>query len=270
MMNDELYSIRMRASLKGGHISGAERIVAEEKIDDVMRELAARAMNKTAVPDEIVIKVEALRGKPLRTLPALDVVTLSVPDAQAGRSAAVRVLQQTGVSGHAALAAIDCLSKGAAPSGRNMRGAILMDAQSSGRLEPDQERGVRASRFDWSREALKDIELRLGTIGLTHERTREALALATKVAHAPGVVAELCWSDEPDYTAGYVASLQTGYVRFSCLKENGDPKGGRVFFVNVNNLNLDGLVTYLQVEPVMIVKTGECGAAVTPDEYFRT
>jgi 6-carboxyhexanoate--CoA ligase len=66
-MNDDFYSIRMRASLKGGHISGAERIVAEEKIDDVMRELAARAMNKTAAPDEIVIKVERLRGQSFRT-----------------------------------------------------------------------------------------------------------------------------------------------------------------------------------------------------------
>jgi 6-carboxyhexanoate--CoA ligase len=270
MMNSDLYSIRMRASLEGGHISGGERIVAAEKIDDVMRKLAVRAMNKTVVPDEIVIKVESLRGKPLRTLTALDVVTLGVPDAQAGRSAAVRVLQQAGVSGHVALAAVDCLRTGAAPSGRNMRGAILMDAQSGERLESDKERGVRASRFDWSQEALKDIELRLGTIGLTHERTREALALATKVAHAPGVVAELCWSDEPDYTAGYVASLQAGYVRFPFLKENGDPKGGRVFFVNFNNLNLDGLVNYLQVEPVMIVKAGECVAAVTPEEYFRT
>jgi len=95
-----------------------------------------------------------------------------------------------------------------------MRGAMIIDARTGDRMEPDQERGVRASRFDWTDDALEAINRKLAVIGLTHFRTREALALATKVAHAPGMVAELCWSDDPDYTAGYVASRATGYVRF--------------------------------------------------------
>jgi 6-carboxyhexanoate--CoA ligase len=268
-MKSELYSVRMQASVKSMHISGAERIVTAVKIEEVVRELTARAMSRCAAPDRIVVKIESLGNEVPRELTSLNVITVDVPDAMAGLSGAIRVLERTGISRHAASLAIDVLNKGAAPSGGNMRGAMIMDARTGERLEPGQERGVRASRFDWSEEALKDIERDLKAVDLTHFRTREALALATKVAYAPGVVAELCWSDEPDYTAGYVASLQTGYVRFPRLKDIGNPKGGRVFFVNRDALNVTKLIDYLQFCPVLITAIGECRVAITPDEYFK-
>jgi 6-carboxyhexanoate--CoA ligase len=268
-MKSELYSIRMHASLKSMHISGAERIVPVEKSNDVVRELVARAMSKKTVPDEIVVKVESLGARIPRQLTSLNVVTVDVPDAAAGRSAALVILERIGISCRAAALAFDLLNKGAAPSGGNMRGAMIMDAQSGDRLEPDQERGVRASRFDWTDETAKDIERNLAAVGLTHYRTREALALATKVAHAPGMIAELCWSDEPEYTAGYIASLQTGYVRFPRLKNISNPKGGRVFFVNRDGLNKRQLIDYLQFSPVLITSPGEYREPVTRDEYFN-
>jgi 6-carboxyhexanoate--CoA ligase len=146
---------------------------------------------------------------------------------------------------------------------------MIMDAQSGERLEPDRERGVRASRFDWSDNAGHEISHRLAALGLAHFRTREALALATKAAHAPGMVAELCWSDDPDYTAGYAASLRTGYVRFPFLKQVGDAKGGRAFFVNRDVLDRDMLLGYLQQEAVLITDIGECRAAMEPEAYFN-
>lgn len=268
MDQDLLYSIRMRASAGNQHVSGAERIVSYDKIDITVKDLLARAREKKLTPEQIVIKIEDLQNIPLRTLTALDVVTLNTPDISAGHSVAFRVLQTLGISPQAATAALDHLRKGAAPSGRNMRGAMIIDAQSGERLEPDQERGVRASRFDWSDEAATEIDRSLAAIGLTHYRTREALALATKVAHGPGVVAELCWSDEPDYVAGYVASLRIGYVRFPFLKENGDRRGGRGFFVDRAQLDMEALIRYLQIEPVLIVEAGRCRHAIGPDEYF--
>jgi 6-carboxyhexanoate--CoA ligase len=252
------------------HLSGAERIAPAVKIDEVVRELVARAMSKNAVPDQIAVKVESLGDQLPHRLTSLDVVTLDVPDAEAGLSGAVRILERIGISRHAAGLAVDVLNIGAAPSGGNMRGAMIMDARTGERLEPDQARGVRASRFDWSEEAFMDIERKLKAVGLSHYRTREALALATKVAHSSGVVAELCWSDEPDYTAGYVASLHTGYVRFPWLKNIGNPKGGRVFFVNRDALNLTKLIDYLHFCPVLIASSGECRAAITPEDYFKT
>jgi 6-carboxyhexanoate--CoA ligase len=172
------------------------------------------------------------------------------------------------VSNEAVLLAIRLLSTGPAPDGKTMRGAVILDAVTAERIEPDQERGVRASRFDWNEVAFHKISADLAAAGLTHYRTREALALATKVAHAPGVVAELCWSDDPDYTAGYLASLRTGYVRFPCLKKAGDPKGGRVIFIDRSDLKLDELLTYLRSEPVLITNVGLSPKELNADYRF--
>ena len=222
-MNDQnrLYSIRMRASFRERHVSGAERIVPYDRIDAIVRELVVRARDREIEPDRIIMSVDPLGDASPRHLAGLDVTTLDTPDHRTGREYAARVLKLAGVSEQAVAAALKHISSGAAPSGANMRGAMIMDAVTGERLEPDQERGIRSSRFDWTDDALQSATQQLAGIGLTHHRTREALALATKVAHAPGMVAELCWSDEPDYTAGYVASLGTGYVRFPFLKQHG-------------------------------------------------
>jgi 6-carboxyhexanoate--CoA ligase len=268
-MNNRLYSVRMHASKAGLHISGAERIVVRDKIDEVLLDLMARAMNRAAVPEQIHMKIELLDDGPPRSLAALDVVTIDIQDVQTGRAVALEVLKKAGVSLIAADAAVRSLGSGPGPSGEIMRGAVIMDAQSGERLEQNPKRGVRASHFDWSETASSEIDRRLAAVGLTHFRTKEALALATKVAHAPGVVAELCWSDDPDYTAGYVASLITGYVRLPWLKDRGDRSGGRVFFVDHGSLDMDALTHYLQKEAVLVADVGECRGIVEPERYFK-
>jgi 6-carboxyhexanoate--CoA ligase len=89
------------------------------------------------------------------------------------------------------------------------------------------------------------------------------------VAYAPGIVAELCWSDDPDYTAGYVASVGMGYVRFPILKKLGDAKGGRAFFVDKNALDMGTFLRYLEQEAALITDIGECRAAMEPEAYFN-
>jgi len=149
-----------------------------------------------------------------------------------------------------------------------MRGAMIMDAATGARLERDPERGIRVSRFDWSESASQEIDNALAAIGLIHHRTREALALATKVAHAPGLIAELCWSDDPSYGAGYVASKRTGYVRFSCLKQPGDTSGGRVFFVDQQHQDMDSFVSYMEKEPIVISAIGACLPSVPAGSWL--
>jgi 6-carboxyhexanoate--CoA ligase len=268
MTQNNIYSIRMRASGRDRHISGAEKIVSPDKIETTVHELIARAMNRGSAPDQIIINIENLGVKPPRALTALDVITLNAPDTGTGRSAASQVLRMAGVSDQAIEAAINYLNHGAAPSGNNMRGAMIMDAGTGERLEPDPERGIRASRFDWSDEAGKSIDQLLANAGLTHFRTREALALATKVAHAPGVMAELCWSDDPDYTAGYIASLRTGYVRFPFLKQKGDERGGRAIFVDRHAFDMTALIHYLQTVAVLVTRTGKCYDVIELETYF--
>jgi 6-carboxyhexanoate--CoA ligase len=269
MDQEYLYSIRMRATAGNQHISGAERIVPADKIDDTVRSLIVRARKKKCTPEQITIKIESLKNMPLRMLTALDVVTIETPDVISGRDAASGILRSLEISEQAAKTAIDHLSHGAAPSGGVMRGAMIVDADSGERLESDQEKGVRASRFDWTDGALSTITGKLAVRGLTHVRTLEALALASKVAHAPGMLAELCWSDEPDYTAGYVASRKTGYVRFPMLKAQGDPRGGRAFFVDRKTVDMSALLLYLQQEPVLINETGTCGHALDLEQYLK-
>ncbi len=265
MERKHLYSIRMHASAAGKHISGAERIVSYEHIDAVVQQLMNRAKGRHVLPEQITLTIDDIAEMPLRTLTALDLVTMSAPDMSTGRTLASQALQATGVTPKAIEAAIHHISRGAASSGGALRGAMIMDSRNGERLEPDCERGIRASRFDWTEEALRKIKLSLASIGLTHHRTREALALATKVVHAPGMVAELCWSDDPDYTAGYVASLRTGYVRFPFLKQPGDTRGGRAFFVDRDRLNMEKLVKYLQTEVVLIADIGESRSSIEPD-----
>jgi len=260
----------MRASDGSRHISGAERLVPASMIESVVREVVGRAMAKGRPFDRISVTVDSLGDLAPRELPCLKLITLKVPDPNAGREAASRLLQKAGVSEQAASSAISLISRGAAPSGGNMRGAMVMDAATGERLEQDRERGVRASRFDWTNDVAGKITSRLAELGLFHARTREALALATKVAHAPAIVAELCWSDDEDYTAGYVAAPEMGYVRFPCMKHPDDPFGGRAFFVNRSLLDIDVFMGYLRNEPVLIGNIGECRPEMDVDSYFDT
>ncbi|MBI5378806.1 MAG: hypothetical protein HZA23_01445, partial [Nitrospirae bacterium] len=136
------------------------------------------------------------------------------------------------------------------------------------RLEPDPSRGVRARKMDWTPEASRVIEKRLRPWGRPFLRVREALAVATKVAHAPGVVAELCWSDDPDYAGGYVASKQLGYVRVSRLKPLGEQSGGRAVFMTPGG-SLERLVRYLRETPLLLVEAGSVKPPLPWEAWWR-
>ncbi|HSQ77381.1 MAG TPA: 6-carboxyhexanoate--CoA ligase, partial [Nitrospirota bacterium] len=73
MTRNDLYSIRMRASAGGKHLSGAERIVSSDAINVNATELIARAMSKYRAPDQIALQIENLGNISPRMLTALDV-----------------------------------------------------------------------------------------------------------------------------------------------------------------------------------------------------
>ena len=158
------------------------------------------------------------------------------------------------------------LADGAGVEGAVMRGAVLMDATTGERLEIDSSRGVRVSRMDLSPECRPALELELTSSGLGHHRVLEALVLAGKVLGAPGIVAELCWSDDPDYTIGYVADPQKGYQRISALKATGDSRGGRVFFVKRDKALLEEIIAYLQHQAVLFNAFG----TISPSIKWKT
>lgn len=247
-MDKKLFSIRMRASKGDTHISGAERIVREGDVNDTVSELISRAStHERGIPTNINIAIDSLEGREIMTLPPLPVRSIEAADVSSGREMAVAELVSTGVSITAAMAAMAAITAGNA-----MHGAIIMDSLSGDRLETDSAKGIRARAVDHDETFIPALYRELELAGLGNSRLKDALALATKVAGAPGAVAEICISDDPGYVTGYVASPEYGYVRITPLKPKGDLAGGRVFFVDIDNFNLEAYTAYLREMPVMV------------------
>lgn len=255
-MDTDLYSIRLRAERADRHLCGAERIVTAAELPAQAAALVSRAMTHAGgTPETAHCTIERLAAPPPRyPLPA--VTTWQVADRAAGRAAARTLLLQAGVADTAADAALGWLATGPAPGGKVMRGAMLVDAATGRRLDADPARGVRVSRMDLAPEVRVEILAALGAAGLEHSRVAEALVLAGKVLKAPGVVAELCWSDDPDYLAGYVADARHGYQRITRLKDAGDTLGGRALFVDTSNWERDACVSFLERQPLLFDRLG--------------
>lgn len=264
-MNPSYYSIRMRAARGDEHISGAERLVPLAGLATLSAALTRRALeHPRGIPDAVHITIEAVGAGQLVPARLPDLTTVNVVDVAAGRAAALAELVRAGVHEPVARATMQLLAAGANPAGGGLRGALLVDADSGVRLEPDPTRGVRASRMDLTAAAERELRSVLAKRGLDNDHVREALVLAAKVRLLPGYVAELCWSDDPDYGAGYVCSLQRGYVRFPWLKPLGDPNGGRAFFVRGAGFDLEAALAFLQRTPVLFDTVG----AIGPDEVW--
>jgi hypothetical protein len=53
------------------------------------------------------------------------------------------------------------------------------------------------------------------------------------------------------------------------LKDIGDGKGGRVFFVDRASLDMDVLTRFLQTEVLLITCAGKCSDVMESEEYFN-
>lgn len=224
-----IYSVKMHSSLggvhgEGGrHISGAERIVPEEALEAAVLAMLARARtHERGAADFISVKVEEVRDAV--RVPLVPMYQRDTATKEEGRRAAREELIRAGVSPAAADAGLLAL----ASLTDSLRGAMVLDAVSGVRLDGRGARGIRCSNMDAADSAAYDARMR--GKGLGDDHPREALVLASKVASAPGTVAELCWSDDPNYVTGYVCSPKYGYGRITTMKDRGDPVGGRIFF----------------------------------------
>ena len=238
----ELYSIRMRAAQggpheKGGHhISGAERIVKLEEVGTIAQSLADRALHHSkGTADFINITVDLIPPEKITYIDCLKVEEHKTGSISESHQLAADLLLGPHISEAAVLKAISLLKS----LDKSMRGAMLVDAITGERLDIGN-RGVRVSHMDsFDSHALGD-----------NEHMREALVLASKVQSAEGVVGELCWSDDPDYTVGYVACNGV-YHRIPNMKELGSNIGGRVFFVR-SDIDSESVIEYLERAPVLV------------------
>ena len=282
---NNLWSIRMRASktvksqkskvkspnlklktlnskLSEIHISGAEGLYKKSEIQTVVKKYIERALNHSkGKADRIIITIEDIKQKP-KTITALPVVTIENTTSQKGNKIAEQLLQTSGISKTAINRAFQLIKKNV------MRGAALIKAEKGRRLEPDRQRGIRVSRLGITKPALKELSSKLSKYDINTETVQEALILASKVSSCEHVIAELCVSDDPDYTTGYVASRDFGYVRIPHIKNKGSKSGGRAFFVK-EGIDIRNVIEYLERMPVMISKVSSCKGAVSIDEILN-
>lgn len=265
--NPVMWSVRMRASAarktgRSEHISGAETICSSREIPAAVRAFTRRGLSHSrGAADEVVITVERLSARPHR-IAALPLATLHSSSPEKSRPLVSALLSSVGIPARTIRAAFAVTG-----SRRTMRGAALMDIRSGKRLEADRSRGVRASLLGLGPRASAVLGRRLGRLGLNTPTVTEALVLASKIASCAGVVAELCVSDDPDYTTGYVASRQYGYLRIPNIKKKGDRRGGRVIFLE-DNADPAEVTTYLETTPAVVSRISHCHGQKGLDEIL--
>ena len=246
-----VYSIRMR-SAQGGpheqgghHISGAERLVSLENLTKVSQEFLERALHHSkGRPDFINLQIDEIPDTSIMKVPVLSIKTTEASSIPEAHTMASSLLRAAHISDQAITAAFHQLEQNT----EAVSGAWLVQAE-TGDIYP---RTVRVSRMDAEREG--DIHQHLQSHHCSSMHSREALILASKVLASPYIVGELCWSDDPDYTIGYVSYGNT-YHRLSPMKEYGSPIGGRVFFI-APHTPVEELITYLTSTPTWVTVRG--------------
>jgi len=194
-------------------VSGAEGLYEEEEVPAVSRSFTARALAHERGPvDNITVTVDPVEVPPLR-ISCLPLLTIRNGNPNTACTAVASLLGIAGIGEHTALKAMGELLRDTPRSG------AVLTASDGRRLEPGSIRGVRVSRMGLDRGLRSRLARGLGRHGLNNGTVREALLLSSKVNHHPDVVAELCISDDPGYTTGYVASKTLGYCRIPCIKE---------------------------------------------------
>lgn len=310
-----LYSIRMRAA-EGGpheqgghHISGAERLVTKEELEQISSELVHRALTHSkgcadfiritidAIPDEAIHRIPCLTiadeqtdgytgegpttnheaaaqptngetaaqttnhevNAPTTTHEAAASPTNHEPADTTAEGNGLTTLPRI-LSSHRQAEALLTTHTAITPVAfrravsqlvslpESMRGAMLVDMRTGQRLDPWGQRGVRVSRMSFADETAAITAL--NAAGYSGVHLEEALVLASKVLSAPSVVGELCISDDPDYTTGYVSYGST-YHRLHHMKPVGSPLGGRLFFVDAT-ADIAAIKKYLETTVTLV------------------
>jgi 6-carboxyhexanoate--CoA ligase len=245
------------------HVSGAEGLYHSSEIQRVVRKYIERAISHPkGRPDKIILSIEDIKEKP-KEIQSLPVRTVHSQTPSEAKDIAIMLLKASGVSEKAIHAALRLIKKG------GLRGASVISAEKAERLEPDKQRGVRVSRLGIDASAFRLLSSRLSQHGINTDTVKEALILASKVICSKEIIAELCISDDPDYTTGYSASKKFGYIRIPNIKGKGSKTGGRAFFVK-EGVDVGKCISYLERKPIMINKVSPCRGIVSIDEIINS
>lgn len=242
-----IYSLKMRASKHTGsiqeHVSGAEKILPQQELPQQMEALLSRALHHAkGKADFINLKIEAVAPENLKYIEALPVSTHEAATPAEGRQFMCQIMTELGLTPDKCQKILELFQ-----ATYGMRGAMLLDVDTLERLEPDQQRGIRATYMD---SIAPKGEAKAICDGKNH--FQEALVLASKVLSAPNIIGELCMSDDPDYITGYIATRDKGYIRITQLKKMGCPDGGRIFLYRGPKSQVEDCIQYLQEQRVLV------------------
>lgn len=242
-----IYSLKMRASKHTGsiqeHVSGAEKILPQQELPQQMEALLSRALHHAkGKADFINLKIEAISSESLKYIEALPVSTHEAATPAEGRQFMCQIMTELGLTPDKCQKILELFQ-----ATYGMRGAMLLDVDTLERLEPDKQRGIRATYMD---SIAPKGEAKAICDGKNH--FQEALVLASKVLSAPNIIGELCMSDDPDYITGYIATRDKGYIRITQLKEMGCPDGGRIFLYRGPKSQVENCIKYLQEQRVLV------------------
>lgn len=238
----EYFSVRMRASYKSHHISGAERICKLNDLPSIISEL----LKRPKVFDFLSLKVEKVGH--IEYIEPLPIKSFYFKNVEDGKTFAKKLLIDFGIKTDIVDNVFTLISNGPA-NGKNMRGAMIIDAETGKRLEKDFEKGIRTIKVDWdNREYASTVLSSYKPLKLTN-RSLDALALVSKNVKC-GILAEVCWSDDKDYTTGYVV-VNGVYHRIEPLKQIGSPYGGRAYFIKAKNL--ESIIRCLREKAFLVI-----------------
>lgn len=259
-----LYNIRMRASVNGKHCSGGEEILAEKDLEDGVARLFKRGFESPSPhfrkDVSISIRVEGVAPEKLRRSALLPVRQLDSDDDQTTRSFIRSFLhlslRQISVDHEKSTQNIlDCIDSFLRPEAAAMWGAIILSP--SGEKIPLPDDGVRTTHIGIESQTRNDLLTSARSNGISGRRFPEALMLASKVLAQRQVHLELCISDDPTYTTGYIAGKNIGYIRLPHIKRSGMTGGGRIYLLNKSpdEAELAALITELKESPFLFEKT---------------
>lgn len=244
----ELFNIKMRASKwdikrsRSIHISGAERIADKNSLEIIVKKLVNRAIShEKGEVESINISIDKIDKEKIRYIPCVDIRTIESKSLSEGRNHIIELLEKVDIGYERAIEVLNILD-----SNNDMRGAILLDISNMNRLEYDKERGIRATGMDWQSSIKASIKEKLETQNLNNSHVREALVLASKVIYPNGVLAEICISDDPNYTTGYVNIKNERYFRITNLKKIGSHKGGRIILFDSRYGEIEEYINFLE------------------------
>lgn len=250
MQKDKYYSVRMRASKNGPHeyggkhISGGELLSPYSHITHAVNTLLEKGLNHSrGNPDFMQIQFESI-DEPIKSINPLQISTNEVKSVEMGQALSWDLLEKAGIQRGIIEKAYKHMAEYS-----DIGGAMLIDIHSGERIDDRKEKGIRVSRMDWPNS---NFEKWADHYKIPKSsRVKEALVLATKVSAHPATVAELCWSDDPEYVTGYVASKRLGYQRITKLKEYEDERGCRIFFVD-GLKEREAYISYLEKQPIFV------------------